>query len=279
MGIISFQNTTKQKLARNELVLCMAVNQMRTPDVALIAATCGFDAIFIDMEHGPTSLESASAVSVAALGYGITPIARIASHHAHGLGLEIDRFLVLRIAPHLFGQRLHIAVHLLPQLTHQLFQLGIRSVLRQGLHQRLLNTTQFTLGDRKSTVLKSECCVPEQRQNRIDGVLSRIVKQPGSGGCERQIHHRIMDECSGDRGNFTKVVHRAFAILRLVGEPFADFNDRAGDRVIEVAFRQNHLQRLAARFLTQRVLCNQLDYDRLAGPLMRRQVDDSRLAE
>ena len=75
MSVICLENTTKQKLARNELVLCMAVNQMRTPDVALIAATCGFDAIFIDMEHGPTSLESASAVSVAALGYGITPLA------------------------------------------------------------------------------------------------------------------------------------------------------------------------------------------------------------
>ena len=88
-------------LARNELVLCMAVNQMRTPDVALIAATCGFDAIFIDMEHGPTSLESASAVSVAALGYGITPIARIASHHAHDMARDLDSGGMGLMVPHI----------------------------------------------------------------------------------------------------------------------------------------------------------------------------------
>ena len=101
MSVICLENTTKQKLARNELVLCMAVNQMRTPDVALIAATCGFDAIFIDMEHGPTSLESASAVSVAALGYGITPLARIASHHAHDMARYLDSGGMGLMVPHI----------------------------------------------------------------------------------------------------------------------------------------------------------------------------------
>ena len=56
----AIENKTKKKLKAGELTLCMAVNQMRTPDVAMIAAACGFDALFVDLEHGPTSLESAS---------------------------------------------------------------------------------------------------------------------------------------------------------------------------------------------------------------------------
>ena len=34
----------------------MGVNQVRTPNIAMIAAACGFDAVHIDLEHDPTSL-------------------------------------------------------------------------------------------------------------------------------------------------------------------------------------------------------------------------------
>ena len=44
-----FENRAKKRLAAGELTLCMGVNQMRSPDVALIAAACGFDAIFIEI--------------------------------------------------------------------------------------------------------------------------------------------------------------------------------------------------------------------------------------
>lgn len=37
------ENQTKRKLKSGELVLFMGVNQMRTPNVAMIAAACGFD--------------------------------------------------------------------------------------------------------------------------------------------------------------------------------------------------------------------------------------------
>ena len=73
------ENRAKRLLKENQLVLCMGVNQMRTANIAMIAAACGFDAVYIDLEHNPTSLESAAAVCVAALGMGLTPIARITS--------------------------------------------------------------------------------------------------------------------------------------------------------------------------------------------------------
>lgn len=83
-------NLAKQKLQAGELVLCMGVNQMRTPNIAMIAAACGFDAIYIDLEHNPTSLETAAAICIAALGIGLTPIARVTSHDPHDAARILD---------------------------------------------------------------------------------------------------------------------------------------------------------------------------------------------
>ena len=84
------ENLAKKKLRADKLVLCMAVNQLRTPNIAMIAAACGFDAIYVDMEHNPTGLESAAGICVAALGVGITPIVRVNSHQGHEICRALD---------------------------------------------------------------------------------------------------------------------------------------------------------------------------------------------
>src|ERR1700728_4749332 len=56
----------------------------------MIAAACGFDALYIDLEHNPTSLETAAGVCIAALGMGITPIARVTSHDPHDATRMLD---------------------------------------------------------------------------------------------------------------------------------------------------------------------------------------------
>ncbi|MFL5265804.1 MAG: aldolase/citrate lyase family protein [Stellaceae bacterium] len=84
------ENHTKRKLAAGELALFMGVDQMRTPNIAMIAASCGFDGVYIDLEHNPTSLESAAAICVAALGIGITPIARVSSRDLHDATRILD---------------------------------------------------------------------------------------------------------------------------------------------------------------------------------------------
>jgi 4-hydroxy-2-oxoheptanedioate aldolase len=83
-------NEAKRKLAAGELVLFMGVNQMRTPNIAMIAAACGFDGVYIDLEHNPTSLETAAAICVAALGLGITPVARVSSRDPHDATRILD---------------------------------------------------------------------------------------------------------------------------------------------------------------------------------------------
>jgi 2-keto-3-deoxy-L-rhamnonate aldolase RhmA len=71
------QNSLKRKLADDTLTFCLGVNQARTPNIAMIAAAAGFDAIYVDLEHNPTSLETCSMLCVAAIGAGVTPIVRI----------------------------------------------------------------------------------------------------------------------------------------------------------------------------------------------------------
>ena len=84
------ENLAKKKLKANELVLVMGVNQLRSPNIAMITAACGFDAVYIDLEHNPTSLETAAGVCVASLAMGITPIARVTSHDPHDATRILD---------------------------------------------------------------------------------------------------------------------------------------------------------------------------------------------
>ena len=79
----------------------MAISQMRSPDVAMIAAACGFDAIFVDLEHSPMSLESASGICVAALLAGVTPIARVSSRQAIDATRVLDAGAQGVMVPHI----------------------------------------------------------------------------------------------------------------------------------------------------------------------------------
>jgi hypothetical protein len=51
------ENRPKRKRAGDALTFRMGVNQARTPNIAMIAA--GSDAIYVDLEHNPTSLRGA----------------------------------------------------------------------------------------------------------------------------------------------------------------------------------------------------------------------------
>src|SRR4051794_22828562 len=84
------ENHAKRKLREGKLVLSMAINQMRTANAGLVAAACGFDAIYVDLEHNPTSLETAAAICVAALPTGVTPIARVSSRDPHDIARILD---------------------------------------------------------------------------------------------------------------------------------------------------------------------------------------------
>jgi 2-keto-3-deoxy-L-rhamnonate aldolase RhmA len=139
-------NLAKQKLQAGELVLCMGVNQMRTPNIAMIAAACGFDAIYIDLEHNPTSLETAAAISLAALGIGVTPIARVTSHDPHDAARVLDCGAQGVMVPHVNSAaeaRAIVAACRFAPIGHRSAAGSVPSVgyaaLKQGEINQLLN--------------------------------------------------------------------------------------------------------------------------------------------
>lgn len=70
-------NPLRRRLAEGGLALGFGVHHLRGSAVGMIAAAAGFDWLFIDLEHGATSVEEAARISIAALGQGVTPVVRI----------------------------------------------------------------------------------------------------------------------------------------------------------------------------------------------------------
>ena len=82
MDIIA--NQTKRRLAAGKTALGMGLRQARTADIASIAKSCGYDWLFIDMEHSSMDVDTAAQIAIAGLGAGITPIVRVPGHqHFH----------------------------------------------------------------------------------------------------------------------------------------------------------------------------------------------------
>ena len=74
---MAIRNIAKERLVAGELSIGMGVKAVRGVEIARIMKTAGYDWLFIDLEHGPTSVETAYAISVAALDAGIAPIVRV----------------------------------------------------------------------------------------------------------------------------------------------------------------------------------------------------------
>jgi 4-hydroxy-2-oxoheptanedioate aldolase len=71
------RNVARERLAKGEMSLGVGIRTARTVDIAKMMKTCGFDWLFIDLEHGPMSIEFAATIAVAALDTGISPIVRV----------------------------------------------------------------------------------------------------------------------------------------------------------------------------------------------------------
>jgi 2-keto-3-deoxy-L-rhamnonate aldolase RhmA len=129
-------NHTKRRLAAGELALGMGARQARTVDIATIAKTCGFDWLFIDMEHSSMDVDLASQLAMAALGAGITPLVRVPGHEHYHASRLLDNGAQGVVAPHVDtveeAQRIARACRY-PPLGHRSIagaqpQLGFRTV-------------------------------------------------------------------------------------------------------------------------------------------------------
>ena len=94
------QNIMKQRLEAGELVASFNVVHWRTVNAAGIARECGFDWLFIDLEHGTMDLDAAAQMCVAALPTGITPIVRVPSHDHFQAARILDGGAMGVVVPH-----------------------------------------------------------------------------------------------------------------------------------------------------------------------------------
>ncbi len=94
------QGALRDALRGDGLVLCLALMNARTPDVPAIAAACGYDAVYVDLEHTSTSLETASMLCASAIGAGISALVRVPSTDPSVIARVLDNGAVGVIVPH-----------------------------------------------------------------------------------------------------------------------------------------------------------------------------------
>jgi len=93
-------NPARERLAKGEVALGLGLRQARTVDVAAAIASCGYDWLFIDLEHGTMPLDTAVQIAVAALTAGITPLVRVPSQHYAMATRALDGGALGIIMPH-----------------------------------------------------------------------------------------------------------------------------------------------------------------------------------
>src|SRR6478609_3795594 len=70
-------NAAKARLRKGELALGVGIRLVRNVDIIKIMKAAGFDWLFLDLEHGSLSIETACEISVAAQDSGVAPIVRV----------------------------------------------------------------------------------------------------------------------------------------------------------------------------------------------------------
>jgi 4-hydroxy-2-oxoheptanedioate aldolase len=93
------RNVVKEKLARDEVVASMTVRLVRGVEIARLAATAGFDMIYVDLEHSTLTLEATGQICQAALNVGIAPMVRVPANTPEYIQRVLDAGALGIIAP------------------------------------------------------------------------------------------------------------------------------------------------------------------------------------
>jgi len=94
------RNPVKERLAAGQLAIGVAILHARSVHIAKLMAAAGFDFLFIDLEHGAMSLDTAGQISVAALDAGIAPLVRVPGFEHHHAASALDAGALGVVIPH-----------------------------------------------------------------------------------------------------------------------------------------------------------------------------------
>jgi 2-keto-3-deoxy-L-rhamnonate aldolase RhmA len=98
--VLLTKNHAKEKMQAGELAIGLGVRQARTVDIAHIAKSCGFDWLFIDMEHSSIDVDTAAQICAAALTAGVTPVIRVMGHESYHASRLLDAGAMGIVVPH-----------------------------------------------------------------------------------------------------------------------------------------------------------------------------------
>ena len=90
----------KEKLSRSEVVASMTVRLSRSIEIAHIAASSGFDTLYVDLEHNTLSIDTCCQICIAAQSIGITPLVRVPANTPEYIGRVLDGGAMGVITPH-----------------------------------------------------------------------------------------------------------------------------------------------------------------------------------
>lgn len=79
-----------QRLRRGQPVLSLGIRHARTSDIARMAATAGYDVIWIDLEHSSMSIDCAAAIAATATDIGIEAWVRVPEDDYGTIGRVLD---------------------------------------------------------------------------------------------------------------------------------------------------------------------------------------------
>src|SRR5258707_8857687 len=95
------RNSARERLERGEVAIGVGLRQARTVDIAAAMKTCGFDWLFLDLEHNSMSLDTAVQIAMAANGVGIAPLLRIPAGRYDMATRALDGGAWGIVAPHI----------------------------------------------------------------------------------------------------------------------------------------------------------------------------------
>ncbi|MDB5902820.1 MAG: Aldolase [Betaproteobacteria bacterium] len=95
-----YPNHTKRRLKEGKIAIGMGLRLARSVDIATIGKTCGYDWLFIDMEHNSMDVDTAAQIAMAALPVGISPIVRVPGKEHHHASRLLDAGAQGIVVPH-----------------------------------------------------------------------------------------------------------------------------------------------------------------------------------
>ncbi|WP_233154982.1 HpcH/HpaI aldolase family protein [Candidimonas nitroreducens] len=94
------QNNVTSNLAAGKPAVSFQVRLVESIEIAQIAKSCGYDTLYIDLEHCMHSMHQTSQICMAALAVGITPFVRVPSYAPEYVSRVLDGGAMGIIAPH-----------------------------------------------------------------------------------------------------------------------------------------------------------------------------------